>query len=69
MPLFNQHVLMSDAENFSIDQPINPYYHQDSLDVNKATFEHSTIKSLLEQNGVIVTTVQSPLNCPTLTLS
>lgn len=60
---------MSDAENFSIDQPINPYYYQDSLDVNKATVEHSTIKSLLEQNDVNVTTVQSPLNCPTLSLT
>jgi len=63
MPLFNQHVLMSDAENFSIDQPINPYYNLDTLDVNKATTEHSTIKSLLEQNGVKVTTVTSPVNC------
>jgi len=63
MPLFNQHVLMSDAHNFRIDQPINPYYHQDKLDDDKAVSEHDSIKNLLEQSGVRVTTVASPKNC------
>ncbi len=63
MPLFNQHVLMSDANNFSTEQPINPYYHAEALDVAKAVQEHAAIKSLLQEAGVDVTTVSSPIDC------
>lgn len=63
MPLINNTVLMSDANNFSVDQPINPYYHQGSLDRAKAIGEHDEIHRLLVQAGIKVIKVPSPTNC------
>lgn len=63
MPNINTSILMSDANNFSTEQPINPYYHQDSIDCNKAAQEHSTICKLLTEAGIKVDTVPSPTNC------
>lgn len=60
MSLINTHVLMSDAHHFSNEQPINPYYNQESIDVAGAQLEHDTIRSLLQQAGVTVTQVPSP---------
>jgi len=60
MTLINQHILMSDAENFSIDQPINPYYRHELVDKAQACREHSAIKNLLNEAGVKMTTVPSP---------
>jgi len=54
---------MSDAKNFSNEQPINPYYHVESIDCDKAAVEHDGIRSLLIGAGVKVTTVPSPINC------
>ena len=56
----NTHVLMSDARHFSNEQPINPYYHQETIDIDGAQREHDTIRGLLEQAGVTVTQVASP---------
>lgn len=63
MPLINNHVLMSDANNFSADQPINPYYHNQTVDLAAAINEHSTIADLLIKAGVKVTKVPSPPGC------
>jgi len=63
MPLINQKILMSDANNFSNDKPINPYYHLESIDLDKARQEHSNLIDLLSKSGVEVTVVPSPLNC------
>lgn len=63
MNLINQHILMSDANNFSIEQPINPYYHQNSVDHNKAIQEHEIIRKLLEEAGIKIITSPSPKNC------
>lgn len=63
MPLINRHVLMSDAKNFSIDRHINPYYEADSVNPKLAEQEHETIKKMLEQAGVEITQVASPINC------
>jgi len=63
MSLINNVVLMSDANNFSVDQPINPYYHKGSLDNAKATSEHAEIHKLLVQAGIKVIKVPSPTNC------
>lgn len=60
MPLINTHVLMSDANNFSTDQPINPYYHHAPLNLATAITEHATIYKLLVQAGIQVTKVDSP---------
>ena len=47
MSQINTIVLMSDADNFSNQQPINPYYHQESVDLDLAKSEHATIRELL----------------------
>ena len=60
MPLINNHVLMSGANNFSTEQPINPYYHHTPLDLAVAIIEHTTIYKLLIQAGIKVTKIDSP---------
>jgi len=59
----NKSILMSDAKNFSTDQPINPYYHHESIDYDKAVQEHTAVRDLLIQAGVKVVTVPSPNDC------
>lgn len=54
---------MSDAKNFSISQAINPYYHQESVDFEKAIREHDAIKKLFVSAGIDVVTVPSPVDC------
>ncbi len=60
MSQINTIVLMSDADNFSNQQPINPYYHQESVDLDLAKSEHATIRELLINSGVQVISVASP---------
>jgi N-dimethylarginine dimethylaminohydrolase len=62
MTQINQHILMSDANNFSNKYPINPYYHPESIDYAKAFKEHATVCKLLTQAGVKITAVPSPEN-------
>jgi len=54
---------MSDVKNFSNDQPINPYYHKEQVDLNKAAIEHENLCQLLINSGVNVTRIPSPDNC------
>ena len=61
MPLINRTVLMSDAKNFSADQAINPYYDDTSVDLIRATNEHSRIAKALTDAGVSITNVSSPV--------
>ncbi len=58
--LFNTHVLMSGAEFFSNDAPINPYYADESIDTDTAMREHWEIQAALASAGVIVTKVLAP---------
>ncbi len=60
MPRINTIVLMSDANHFRTDQPINPYYHQEAVDFTKAAGEHATIHDLLIDADIQVITVDSP---------
>lgn len=61
MTMLNSHVLMSGAQYFSVDSPINPYYNLDNtLDVDKAVQEHSTIRDMLGNAGVEITQVSAP---------
>jgi N-dimethylarginine dimethylaminohydrolase len=60
MPRINTTVLMSDANHFTTEQPINPYYHQDPVDFSKAADEHAHIHDLLVQADIDVITVDSP---------
>lgn len=59
----NNQILMSDANNFSNEQPINPYYELESIDCDKAALEHEQLCDLLVEAGINVLTVSSPANC------
>jgi len=63
MTNINNSILMSDANHFSTDQPINPYYHHEPIDYDKAIREHTAVRDLLIQAGVKVVTVPSPNDC------
>lgn len=63
MPALNSVVLMSDANHFNIDQPINPYYNQKTVDYNLANQEHNNLEKILINAGVNVVTVPSPIDC------
>lgn len=58
--MLNSTVLMSGAEYFSNDAPINPYYADESIDVEKAKKEHAEIQAALESAGVNVVKVAAP---------
>lgn len=60
MPMINKKVLVSDANNFSIDQPINPHYSAPALDKEKAKQEHHNVVDLFKQAGIEVLQVPSP---------
>lgn len=57
MSLINTSVIMSSAEYFSNDQPINPYYENELVDVEQAIQEHETIKRLLGEAAIDVISV------------
>lgn len=59
----NKHLLVSDANNFSIEKAINPYYGSDELDKNKAIQEHTAVLDLFREAGIKITQVDSPLDC------
>lgn len=59
----NKYILMSDADNFSNEQAINPYYQIETIDYKKAKAEHANIKKLLIDAGVKIKTVISPKDC------
>ncbi|MDB5166968.1 MAG: hypothetical protein JWN26_113 [Candidatus Saccharibacteria bacterium] len=56
----NNSVLMSDADHFSTDQPINPYYDESPVDLDHAREEHATIHDMLVRAGITVVKVASP---------
>jgi N-dimethylarginine dimethylaminohydrolase len=58
--MINQTVLMSGADFFAADSPINPYYGTGKIDVAKAMREHASIKQAFEQAGIEVIQVPPP---------
>ena len=60
MSLINRTVIMSDAQNFSADQAINPYYDDQQVDVKKAVDEHRAIAAALTKAGISIVSVPSP---------
>ncbi len=60
MSLINTTVIMSSADYFSNNQPINPYYAQETVSVERAAAEHDTIRHMLETAGVTVIKVDAP---------
>lgn len=61
--MINSRILMSDALYFSNEQPINPYYHHESIDLTVAQAEHDHIREMLTTAGVEITHAPSPANC------
>jgi N-dimethylarginine dimethylaminohydrolase len=59
----NDQILMSDTINFSNLKMINPYYNQETIDLERAKIEHDGIRQLLISAGIKVTKVDSPAGC------
>jgi N-dimethylarginine dimethylaminohydrolase len=53
---------MSDAQHFSTEQAINPYYDDQNVDLSKAVSEHYFITQALSAGGVTVAAVPSPID-------
>lgn len=51
---------MSDAQNFTNEQAINPYYGAAGTSIDAAQSEHDAIREALQAAGVTVITVPSP---------
>lgn len=62
MNKINQKVLVSGADFFSADAPINPYYGE-KINVPAAMMEHNAIKNAYAQAGIIALQVAPPKNC------
>lgn len=62
MTLINHIVLMSDAQHFSADQAINPYYDDQHVDLSKAISEHHFITQALSAAGITIAAVPSPID-------
>lgn len=60
MTLLNSRLLMSGADYFSNDQPINPYYADEAVSAQIAVNEHRAIHSAFESAGITVTKVNPP---------
>lgn len=58
--MLNKKVIMSDALNFSVEHPINPYYTDKAVDTAKAQVEHDSIRQALSDAGIEVITIPSP---------
>ncbi len=51
---------MSSAEYFSNDQAINPYYHEEQVNLTRAQEEHETISKLFVEAGIRVERTSPP---------
>jgi N-dimethylarginine dimethylaminohydrolase len=60
--MLNPKVLMSGADFFANDAPINPYYDSGGIDVAKAMREHAAVKQAYQQAGIEVIQVPPPSN-------
>ena len=62
MTLINHTVLMSDAQHFSAEQAINPYYDDQNIDLSRAISEHNAIAKALSEAGITIVSVPSPVD-------
>lgn len=60
MPTINRTILMSDALHFSVDQPINPYYYEHSVNSDLAQREHEAVAAAFRRAGIEVVSTASP---------
>lgn len=62
--MINRTVLMSGAQFFNDDRPINPYMdEQVPVDTTQAQREHTAIRAAFEQAGITVRQVPPPAGC------
>lgn len=59
--MINRIVLMSDAQHFTAEQAINPYYFDSETNQTLAQAEHDSIREALESAGVVVVNTPSPI--------
>ena len=62
MTLINHTVLMSDAQHFSAEQAINPYYDDQNVDLSRAISEHHAIAKALSEAGITIVSIPSPVD-------
>lgn len=61
---YNAELVVSDAQNFSITDAINPFMHEgDTVDISAAQAEHDAIIKNLKAAGATIHQVPSPENC------
>lgn len=60
MPTLNHTLIMSGADYFSNDQPINPYYADESVSIEQAMAEHAAILQAFESANITVIKVDPP---------
>ncbi len=60
MSLINKTVLMSSARYFSNELQINPYYHDETVDSDRAISEHDHLRATMELAEVAVRQVAAP---------
>lgn len=60
MSLINNNILVSDANNFSVDYPINPHYQDQPLNKENAIKEHASVLEFFSKAGIKVHQVPSP---------
>jgi len=58
--MINRKLLVSSADFFSNDVPINPYYKEENIDLEKAKAEHALIVSCFREAGIEVVQVPAP---------
>ncbi|MGE5309731.1 MAG: dimethylarginine dimethylaminohydrolase family protein [Sphaerimonospora mesophila] len=58
--MINQRILVSGADYFALDAPINPYYDDEPVNVAQATSDHTKIVQAFEQAGMGVVKITPP---------
>jgi len=58
--MLNSKLLVSDADFFALDQPINPYYDDKPVDVARAKVDHANITNAFREAGIEIIQKPSP---------
>jgi len=58
--MINQKILISGAEYFSNEAPINPYYKVENVSITKVTQEHAELERIFREVGIEVVKVPAP---------
>lgn len=58
--MINHKVLVSGADFFALDAPINPYYDDNPVEISKAVSEHAEIVLAFQSAGIEIIKIQPP---------